>query len=372
MIRRAWLPVGRGHGVLSAAAVGGLVLIAALSGCKKEEKAQAPELRPVRTVTIGLNEDKQTVSLTGDIRPRYEADIGFRVDGKVLARPVDVGTEVKKGTLLAKLDPQQYQQELTAATADVASADAEVKLTQAQLEREKALLPKGFTTQVRYDVAFKAVTTAKAQAEAARAKQTVARDNLGYTELKADDDGVVTAVGADAGQVVAVGQMVVRVAKPGEREAVFNVSESTFTKPPRVRLVDSHLAANPEVKTEGTVRYVSPQADPVTRTFTVRLSLPHAPDAMRLGANVVGTVTLSQDSRIKVPGTALFEKDGKPSVWQVKDGTVQLKPITVDRYEGDSVVIAEGLSQGDVVVTAGVHNLLPGQKVRLLQASAQQ
>jgi RND family efflux transporter MFP subunit len=219
----------------------------------------------------------------------------------------------------------------------------------------------------------KTFKTAQAEADAARARQIQASENLGYTELRADNNGVISAIGADPGQVVSAGQMVVRLAQPGEREAVFNIAEGAFKKPPTDPTVTVHLVSNPEIESAGKVRYISPQADPETRTYTVRVSLPEAPPQMRLGANVVGTVTLDQGQTVTIPGSALFQKDGKPAVWLVeKDKTVQLKPITVQRYEGDSVVVGDGLAQGDVVVTAGVQKLLPGQKVALMDASTVQ
>jgi RND family efflux transporter MFP subunit len=352
-------------------AFGALVLMLVLTACHKEEKAAAPNIRPVRTVTVEPSEAGETVSLTGEIKPRYEADIGFRVNGKILERPVDVGTPVKKGDLLARLDPQQYRQDFEVAKAEVAKADAEVARSQAQEYRQRELLKNGHTTQVAYDQALKTFKTAQAQADAARAKQVQASENLGYTDLRADNDGVISAIGAEPGQVVSAGQMVIRLAQPGEREAVFNLAEVAFKNPPKNPTVEVKLVSNPDIKTEGKVRYISPQADPATRTFTVRVSLPDAPSQMRLGANVIGSVTVNQGSSISIPGSALFQKDGQPAVWLVeKDGTVQLKPITVQRYQGDSVVVGDGLAQGDVVVTAGVQKLLPGQKVALMDASA--
>jgi len=354
------------------AAIGVIVLIPALAGCKKEEKAAAPDIRPVRTVTVEPSEGGETVSLTGEIQPRYQADIGFRVNGKILERPVDVGTQVKKGDLLARLDPQQYRQDFEVAKAEVATAEAEETRSEAQEWRQRELLKNGNTTRVQYDQALKTFKTAQAQLNSARARQVQASDNLDYTELKADNDGVITTVGADPGQVVSAGQMVVRLAQPGEREAVFNVAEALLKNPPRKDpTVEVNLVSNPDIRTEGRVRYLSPQADPATRTYTVRVSLPGAPPQMRLGANVTGSVTFNQGSSITIPGSALFQKDGQPAVWLVtKDGTVQLRPITVERYQGDAVVVGSGLTQGDVVVTAGVQKLLPGQKVRLMQASA--
>ena len=262
---------------------------------------------------------------------------------------------------------------LEVAKSEVAAAEAEVIRSRAQEYRQRELLKNGHTTQVKYDQALKSLKTAEAQLNATRAKQVQASENLGYTELTADTNGVITAVGADAGQVVGAGQMVVRLAQPGEREAVFNVAEGAFKNPPKNPTVMVHLVSNPDVKAAGTVRYVSPQADPATRTYTVRVSLPDAPAQMRLGANVVGTVTLDQRSTVTIPGSALFQKDGKAAVWLVeKDHTVQLKPIAVDRYQGDSVVVGSGLAEGDLVVTAGVQKLLPGEKVSLLEGDAPQ
>src|SRR5437660_9636276 len=361
-----WLP-------LEFARIGALILILGVAGCQKEEKAAATLIRPVRTVTVELQEGGEKVSLTGEIQPRYQADLGFRVNGKILERPVDVGTEVKKNDLLARLDPQQYRQDLEVAKAEVVKAEAEVARSQAQEYRQRELLKNGHTTQVAYDQALKTFKTAQAQADAVRAKQVQASENLGYTDLNADNDGVISAIGADPGQVVSAGQMVVRLAQPGEREAVFNIAEGAFKKQPTDPTVRVHLVSNPEIEIAGKVRYISPQADPETRTYTVRVSLPEAPPQMRLGANVVGTVTLDQGETVTIPGSALFQKDGKPAVWLVeKDKTVQLKPITVERYQGDSVIVGDGLAQGDVVVTAGVQKLLPGQKVALMDASTVQ
>jgi len=358
---------------LALGAAGGLVLLSALAACHKEEKAASQAIRPVRTVTVELQEGGEKVSLTGEIQPRYQADIGFRVNGKILERPVDVGTQVKKGDLLARLDPQQYRQDFEVAKAEVAAAEAEVTRSQAQEYRQRELLKNGNTTRVQYDQALKTFKTAQAQLDSAQAKQIQASENLGYADLKADNDGVITAIGADAGQVVSAGQMVVRLAQPGEREGVFNIGEGAFKTRPKDPTVTVHLVSNPEIETAGKVRYISPQADPATRTYTVRVSLPDAPPQMRLGANVVGTVTLDQGQTVSIPGSALFQKDGKPAVWLVeKDNTVQLKPITVQRYQGDSVVVGDGLAQGDVVVTAGVQKLLPGQKVALMDESTVQ
>jgi RND family efflux transporter MFP subunit len=250
------------------ASIGVAVMMLALIGCKKEEeKAAATPIRPVRTVTVELHEGGEKVALTGAIQPRYLADLGFRVNGKILERPVDVGTEVKKNDLLARLDPQQYRQDLEVAKAEVAKAEAEVARSQAQEYRQRELLKNGHPTRVAYDQALKTFKTAQADADAARARQIQASENLGYTELRADNNGVISAIGADPGQVFSAGKMVVRLAQPGEREAVFNIAEGAFKKRPTDPTVRVHLVSNPEIETAGKVRYISPQADSETRTY---------------------------------------------------------------------------------------------------------
>jgi RND family efflux transporter MFP subunit len=352
----------------------GLVVLAgvlAVAACGKEEKAAAPQIRPVRTVTVEPRQGGETLSLTGEIQPRYQADIGFRVEGKILERPVDVGTDVKKGDLLARLDPQQYRQSVEIAKSDVAAAEAEVTRSEAQEYRKSELLKNGHTTRVEFDIAVRAHKTALATRDAARAKLVQATENLDYTELRADQDGIVTAVGADAGQVVGAGQMVVRLAKPGEREAVFNVGEAHLVNPQKDPTVTVKLVSDPAITTQGKVRYVSPQADPATRTYTVRVGLPDAPPQMRLGATVIGSVTINAAQIISLPNTALFDQGGKPAVWLVgSDGTIALKQIAVARYGDDSFVVGSGLAKGEIVVTGGVQKLVPGEKVRLMTADA--
>jgi membrane fusion protein, multidrug efflux system len=349
-----------------------LPLIVTLVGCGKKETAK-PDVRPVRAVTVELGDGTERTTLTGEIRARHESDLGFRVDGKIIARPVDVGSVVKKDDVLARLDPQKQQQNLQAAKADAASAEATLIKNRANEARQATLLKDGWTTRVTYDDALASLKTAQAQVESARARLRQAEDNLAYTELRADADGVITAVSASTGQVVSTGQSVVRLAQPGEREAVFNASDAILSASPKNPPVMVVLASNPAISVVGTVRYVSPQADATTRTYEVRISLPDAPEQMRLGATVTGSVSLDTAGVIELPGSALFEENGKPAVWIVdqKTGTVRTKPISVARYSGDRIVLSGGLQNGDVVVTAGVQKLIPGQKVRLLAAPSQ-
>lgn len=345
-------------------------LAATVSACGEAEAPPAPEVRPVRTAIVDprpIEDDRQAV---GEISPRQESDIGFRVAGKVVSRAVDVGVTVKAGDLLARLDEQDFQNRLRSAGADVAAAEAVLTEAANNEDRQSQLLEKGVTTRANYDAAVKNRRSAEAQLDSAKAALELAKDQLKYTELKADFDGVVTAIGAEPGQVVNIGQMVVKLAKPDDVDAVFNIAESAFRdrrtgERPRIIVT---LLSNPEIVANGTVREVSPVADPTTRTYRVKVALDDPPKDMRFGASVVGRLKDETAPVVVLPGSALTDDAGKPAVWVVDPGqlTVSLKPITVARYRTDDVVIGTGLSKGEIVVTAGVNRLRSGQKVRLI------
>lgn len=354
----------------AAAAVAVILAILVLRGGGVEPQASKPEIRPVRTVVAeprSIDDDRQAV---GDIRPRQESDLGFRVSGKVVSRAVDVGVVVKSGDLLARLDEQDFQNKLRAAEADVTSAEAVLTEARANEDRQTQLLAKGVTTRTNFDAALRNRRSAEAKLEAAKAALDLAKDQLRYAELRADFDGIVTGVGVEPGQVVNIGQMVVRLAKPDEVDAVFNIAESAFRdrKPEERPQVLVTLLSNPNFKAEGTVREVSPVADATTRTYQVKVTLADPPPAMRFGSSVVGRLKEKTAPVVVLPGSALFDQGGKPAVWlyDAASGSVTLKPVTVARFEAGRVVVAEGLKQGDVVVTAGVNRLRQGQKVRLV------
>lgn len=345
--------------------------MALVSECD-EPGVPTPPIRPVRAVTVEPVDITEALSQTGDIQARYETDLGFRIGGQLLSRAADVGSTVSKGDLLARLDDQPAQNEVRSAQAGLAAAEAELNRARAEEGRQEALLKDGFTTRQRYDAAVRDLQTAEAQRDSAQARLTLAQENLGYTELHSEVGGIVTATYAEAGQVVAAGQRILRVADPREREAVFNVPEVAFRLVPHDPAVEVSLVTDPANKVTGRVRYVAPQADPTTRTYAVHISLPNAPPEMRLGATVKGRVELPAQNVVGLPGSALFEQDGKPAVWifDRANGTVQLRPVTVLRYDSDRVLLSAGLEKGDVVVTAGTHLLRPGEHVRLLAAAS--
>ena len=364
-MRNAWVD-GSGRRLSAFWLLGAAVV--ALAGCKDDAPPQV-EIRPVRTEVVDpkpIDDDRQAV---GEIRPRYESDIGFQVGGKIVSRAVDIGASVKAGDLLARLDEQDFQNKLRSAQSDVSSADAVLVEARATEGRQQELLGKGVTTAANYDAAVKNRRAAEAQLESAKAALSLAQDQLGYTQLKADFDGIVTAVAAEPGQVVSAGQMVVRLARPEQVDAVFNVAESAFkdrqeTEKPAVIV---RLLSSPTVVADGVVREVSPVADPTTRTYQVKVTLENPPAAMRFGASVLGRLKTTTAPVIVLPGSALFDKGGKPAVWvfDAASSTVKLTPVVVARYENDRVVISDGLKKGDVVVTAGVNRLRDDQKVRL-------
>ena len=352
-----------------------LILGVALSASGCGDRApKVPEVRSVRTVVVDpkpIDDDRLAV---GEVRPRYESDIGFRVAGKIIARHVDVGAVVKQGDTLAKLDDRDNHNKMKSAESDIVAAEAVLTEAQASEWRLRQLLEHGNTTRANYDVALKNVRSAEAKLESTKAAYSLARDQLTYSELHADFDGIITAVGADVGQVVNIGQMIVRLAKPDAKDAVFAIAESAFegrsaTERPEIVAL---LLSNPSVSAEGVVREISPVADPATRTFQVKVTLRDPPEQMRFGGSVVGHVKASTTPVVVLPGSALFDKGGRPAVWIVDPtrGSVQLRPVAIARYETDRVVVGEGLAKGDVVVTAGVNRLRENQKVRVGEGGA--
>lgn len=342
-----------------------LPLLAAVAGCKPEITQMPP--RPIRSIIAipkPVQDDRQAV---GEVKPRYESDLSFRVGGKLLARLVDVGATVKQGDTLATLDTQDYQNRLRSADADVSAAEAALVEAQGSEDRLARLLKNGFTPKANYDTALRNLRSAEARLAAAKANLDLTRDQLDYTELKAEFDGVITAVGAEAGQNVTPGQLVARLARPGEKDAVFSIAESAIGDRTENGAVLVWPLSNPDLLVEGMVREISPVADPTTRTYTVKVTLKDPPPQVRFGMSIGGRWKGSPLPVVALPLSALFEKNGAPAVWvfDQASGSVVLKPVTVARYEADTVIIADGIATGDIVVTAGINMLRENQKVRL-------
>jgi RND family efflux transporter MFP subunit len=336
-----------------------------ISGCNDHAAVSTARAAFVRTEIVQPRDRQASITLTGEVQARFRADLAFRVSGRVLARYVDVGVRVKAGEVLAVLDPAEQEADVDAATAAVLAAESQLHVAKATFERQKSLIASGFTTRTVYDQAQEGLRTAEGVLEAANAQLGTARDALGYTTLRAEAAGVVTARNLEAGQVVQAAQPVFSLAQDGERDAVFDVYESIFfgdTDPGRVSLA---LVSDRKVTASGYVREVSPAIDPKSATIRVKVAIQDPPAAMALGSAIAGTVRAKGQPQIALPWNALMAAGTKPAVWTVDPATrtVALKPVTVGSYEAGEVLIKAGLDPGERVVIDGGKLLSVGQPV---------
>jgi RND family efflux transporter MFP subunit len=343
------------------------VALLGLAACT-EETAPPEPIRPVRTVTVEHRVVGERVSLSGQVEAAETVNLSFRISGKVIERLVSIDDPVIADEVVARLDPQDVQTDLRSAEADLMAAKANLVQAEADEGRQRELLAKEVVSQARYDQAVQALETARSQTEAATARLQSAQDRVSYTELHADGPGTVVDTGVEAGEVVSAGQTIISVAREGGRDAVFNVPSQLIRNSPRDPAVTIVLADDPSVTATGRVREVAPQADPATRTFEVKVGIEAPPPEMRLGATVIGEISLQSDPVIALPASALMQAEKEPAVWVVDpaENTVALRPIKIARYETDTAIVGEGLADGEIVVTAGVQALRPGQKVKLL------
>ena len=346
-----------------------LILIAGLAACGKEE-AKAPEARLVNVVRVHPGSGSSEVAYSGDVRARYETNLSFRVAGKIVARNVEVGTVVRAGEVLARLDPEDQKLNAQSAQSQLAAAQSEYDQIKSELERYADLYKKEFISKADYDRRVSSFNVAQARLEQAKAQLSVTRNQTGYTALAADHAGVVTAIQAEVGQVVAAGQIVMKLARTDDKEVVISIPENRLSELGGSKDITITLWAYPAAKYRGKVREVSPSADPVTRTYAAKISVLDPDSAMKLGmtANVY-LKGVQRGASAMLPATALFQDNGKAAVWVVDPAgsTVKLIPVEVGEYIEDKVAITGGLKQGDVVVRAGVHKLFDGEKVRIAE-----
>jgi RND family efflux transporter MFP subunit len=346
---------------------------AVTAGCQRgTSEADEPEVRPVRSVTIAKQAGGSTIALSGRISAADEVAVAFRIPGRLIERSVNVGDRVRPGQVLARLEQMNERNQLLAAQAALNAANADLVRARDEFGRQKSLIDEGFTTRAQLDQATAAFRAAEAQVKSATAQVSMAQDLVGFTVLTADAAGAVIARGAEPGEVVQAGQMIVRIALDGGVDAVFEVPPQVVRRASQTQQVTVALTDDPTVTATGRVREISPQADPVTGTFTVRVGLEDPPAGMLLGSIVSGRVNVEGEPLIVVPASALATSEGKPALWVVNpaDSTVALRPIRIASHEPDSVIVAEGLAPGDTVVTAGVQTLRAGQKVRILGAGS--
>jgi membrane fusion protein, multidrug efflux system len=341
------------------------LLGAALSACNDHSANSAKPAAFVRTEIVQLRDRQASVTLTGEVQPRFRADLSFRVSGRVTERFVDVGANVDAGEVLARLDPAEQQADVDAATAAVAAAESQLRVAQANFDRQTALLANRFTTQVAFDQAQEALRSAESTLEAAQAQLGTAKDALGYTELRAGAAGVITTRSLEVGQVVQAAQPVFTLAQDGDRDAVFDVYESIFFGDFSGDKISLALIADPSVTATGSVREVSPAIDPKNSTVRVKVTIQNPPAAMTLGRAVSGTAKAKPVAQITVPWTALMSSGLKPAVWIVDPATktASLKAVDIGSYEAGAVLIKGGLEPGERVVVDGGKLLSFGEPV---------
>lgn len=358
----------------------------ALTACSPQAATAPTEvIRPVKTITVGSAASLSSATYSAEIRPRIESQLAFRVGGKVVERLVEIGATVRAGQVLMRLDPADLQLSSNAALAQVAAAKANDEVAQAALKRSQELARQNFISSGALDQATGQANVTRAALAAAEATSALGINATTYGALKADADGVVTALSAEVGQIVAAGTPVLKVSAGSQKDVVFSVPEGAVGMLKRGAPVGVQLWSKAGVTMAATVRDVAAIADPLTRTFTIKAALNDANHAVPLGSTA--TVLLSAPMSNKtsanalalvIPLVSVVESQGKTAVWVVetsanvsvvKKRAVLLSSTLPDSGADAQVTVASGLAQGAVVVIAGVHTLFEGQKVRVLEAA---
>lgn len=342
-----------------------------LAACERAVPLREESPRPVRVVTVSEQRASVALTLPAEVRPRVETRYAFRVAGKIATRSVEVGDAVKAGQLLARLDPQDRTPAREAARSQLEAAQTEARLAQVELERVRELHAQRYVSRAQLDRQQATADAAQARVRAARAAQTQADNELAFQALRADVAGVVTAVEAEAGQVVAAGQPVVRVARAGEFELLAHVPERELALARAASAWTVTIPALGAQRHAATTREIAPLADPSSRTYAMRLALrdPALASGLALGMSAVVEAVRETQPAFELPLSALYSRDGNAQVWRVgDDDRVELVAVRTDGLLDDAVRIVDGLQRGDRVVTAGTSLLVAGQRVRPLQA----
>jgi RND family efflux transporter MFP subunit len=352
--------------IFSLALAGALSL--GLSGCSDEKKAEAPQIvRPVKVVEITKAGDTRALDYSGAVKARTEMNLGFRVAGKITERAVNIGDRVKPGDLLARVDATDYELAVKSAEANLAAAEKGVQTADLANKRAIQLFDKSVASKSQLEQASLTYDQAVSTRDAALSSLDQAKNQVSYAALQADQNGIVTAINADTGQVVASGTPVVAVAVDGEKEVQIAVPENDIAEFKPGKPVKASFWSDDKLVLQGKVREVSGAADPQSRTFSVRVSLPNDPRVLLgMTATVEANVT-NTNPDVAVPLTALAEKDGKKIVWIVdrNAATVHAREIKIADFTGDGVSVTEGLQSGDIVVVAGTQFMTENLKVKL-------
>ena len=350
-----------------------LALASLLAGCAPPPPA--PEaVRAVRTMTLGADSAGGTIEYAAEVRARTEVRLGFRVPGKMASRSAEVGQRVKAGQALAQLDATDLRLGQDTAAAATRAAQANFDVVAAEFKRYRELRDQGFISALELERRSSALQAAQSQLEQARAQGAVQGNQAGYAVLTAPGSGVVVGVDAEPGAVLAIGASVVRLALDGPRDAVFTVPEDSLAAMRGLQGKTGALKVRPwgqQVVLAATVREVAAAADPVTRTFLVKADLGATP--LQLGQTLTVVIDLPRQPGVtRLPLSAVMQQQGQSAVWVLDRAsmTVKAQPVQVASADGNTLVVSAGLSAGQTVVTAGVHVLTPGQKVKLYEPTA--
>lgn len=339
-------------------------LLIGLAGCGREAERPPPP-RPVATLVVAPAQGETLAFYPGEIVSRYEVRLGFRVAGRLTAKLVDIGDRVSAGQALAELDPGDAQLNLNSAEGQASAAASTARQQALDLARDRELLKEGFISQTEFDRQKVSTDQAQAQLRTARSQHAEAARQLGYTVLRAERAGVVTAFSGDVGQVVQAGQAIATVSAPGTVEAAISIPEGQVESFRRAGL-RVRLWSAPNVAYPGRIRTLSPAADQQTRTFDARVAFTAPPGAAPLGATAeVETFNPLSRALLRVPVSALSQRGGQTVVWVVSGAPARVapRPVQVVLVQQNAVLISGGLHPGERVVTAGVHLLHPGQIV---------
>jgi len=343
-----------------------LLLLPLLAACGKPPAAPEP-LRPVKTVQIGMHAGTAELSVPGEVSARHETPMAFRVGGKISRCKVNLGDTVRRGQLLAQLEPTDYQLASQSGAAGLAEAKSTSTLADADLARYRSLRKKGFISAAMLDQKQGLADVARAHMEVMLSTYSKQSRQLDYTSLTAPNKGLISAYDCNEGQVVNAGQTIMRFAQSGEKEIVIHLPEAALQDFRSSSSFGISLNALPGKSYRGSLRELSAAADPATRTYAARIAVNDADSAMQLGMSATVEIRSAGKPVMRLPLIAVFSKTNNPTVWKVDNtGTVHAAAITIGSIEGDSVRIASGLVSGDVVVTAGTHLLREGEKVKLL------
>ncbi|WFR98535.1 efflux RND transporter periplasmic adaptor subunit [Rhizobium tumorigenes] len=340
-----------------------------LTSCQKEEAHKEP-IRPVLSI-IAKPSEASSLSLPGTVDARFETQLAFRVLGRVIARNVSVGDIVKKGDVVAAIDPLSLELAVRSSQSDLANSQAELVNAASSEERQRALAASKSGSEASLEQAVQAHKSAIADVGKAQANLDKALEQLSYAKLLAEFDGVVTATSAEVGQVVSAGSSVVTIARPDQRDAVIDVPEANFDKLHVGAPFDVALQLDPTVVAKGVIREIAPEAESLTRTSRTKITLIDPPEAFRIGSVITASATMPSNPFIVLPSSAILLKDDKPNVWLVDTAAakVSLHPVTLDGpvVDGGSVKVTGGINPGERVVVAGVRKLSDGQAVRVDQ-----